>query len=100
MPGQSYGGIPSTSRFTVTSGGAGEGRRQPPGPTTHMRVRSSGAIRLFWTEEDFTNTVNFVEVDTSSDPASEFDQHVQVREFWIDSPAGGPHNVEVTYTLK
>jgi hypothetical protein len=51
-----------------------------------MRIKNTGAnpLQLFWTEEDYTASANYVTLATGE----LFSEPVEVGDFWVKSPVG------------
>lgn len=73
---QTKGGFPVTIRQTFgTAPTALQGKILAPARTIHLRITntdSTNALRIYWTEKDFTDDVNYVNLaagDVWSEPA-------------------------------
>ena len=85
---QARGGIPRILNFNVgTAPTALEARRQFASLTSHIVVRAStNPVRVYFSEEDFTDNVNYWEVATGE--ANKLDLPIEERCAWFRAITG------------
>lgn len=80
------GGVPSVFRTSIPIAADGRHHRFG-GPINAMVARNKGAnvIRMYFTEKDLTNDVNFVELPPAStaEPFGQWSGPVELREIWL-----------------
>lgn len=86
---------PRVIRFTTAAAPASAADARVTGaipqPTSRLGIRNRSTvaaevIRLYFLEEDYTANANFISIDANS----EFDEPVEVKEFWLRSESGTP----------
>lgn len=79
---QGRGGIPHVFRATID----GTGRKHAlPFFTAYLIIRSTAAVRLYFTEADYTANANYVAVPapTAATPYGEWQGPVEIDDVWL-----------------
>ena len=90
---QVKGGHPHVFLYAVTTSGR---RHQLPHISTYIKVRTDAAVKMFFSEEDFTAGVNYVTVPVpaAATPYGEWEGPVEVNTLWFKT-ASGTSNIEL-----
>ncbi len=89
------GGVPSTQRATIDQTGR---KVVLPFMALHLQIRTTAeAVRVYWTELDYTRGENYVlvPVPSATEPFG-WEGPAEIGEFWMASNSATPAVVEVT----